>query len=312
MKPITLGIVCLFAFLALNFLTVEHQDDVTDYYVPAAQLLVRGESPYAINDGERVFLYPPTALIAFLPLAFIGPAYEVVAFLSILALIYLIRAQKADWTWLLYPPALMALSIGQTELIVLALGLLAYRHRDRPWSDVVMASICLFKPHIGLFWMIPFVATKTPQIATVARYGGVILLGVCVSWLLVPGWWTEWWSAMGQNAVYYQLRGQSLVTAGLPWLALALVPALILLARDEKWARVLYALASPVTSFQAGAGLIGAVPGGFVALSWLLAGVALVTRVQMFWIEPVAMLAWLAWPVVQRFRLVQRRVVRHV
>ncbi len=290
---------CLFIFLIANFLTVAHREDVSEFYVPAAQMIARGESPYAINDGERVFLYPPVALIAFLPLAFIGPAYGVVLLLSVASLLYMIRAQKASWVWLLYPPALMALSIGQAELIVLALGLFAYRHRDRPWSDVLMVAICLFKPHVALFWMIPFAAAKTRQTAAMARYGGVMLIAVCASLLLTPGWWGEWWSSMGQNAAYYQLRSQSLVASGLTVLAVCLIPLLILLARRERWARVLYALVAPFTSYYAGAGLIGVAPGAFVGLSWLLAGVALVAHVQLFWIEPIAMLVWLAWPVIK-------------
>lgn len=311
MKPVTLGIVCLFTFLILNFLMVPHQEDVTDYYIPAAQMLLRGESPYAINDGARVFLYPPPALIAFLPLAFIGPAYEVVLLLSAWALIYLVRAQRADAAWLLYPPALMVLSIGQTDLIVLALGLFAFKNRDRPWSDVLMAALCLFKPHVGLFWMIPFAALKTPQITALARYGGVILFGLCLSALLVPEWWGQWWAALGQNAVYYQFRTHSLAAGGMTILSVVLMPLLLVVARHEKVARVLYAATTPFSSYYAGAGLIGAVPGGFVALSWLLAGLTLATRIQVSWLEPVAMLIWLAWPLAVRIYM-RRSVVTQV
>jgi alpha-1,2-mannosyltransferase len=124
-------------------------------YLPAANAVLHGRSPYGLSPlaGELAYVYPPLTAFLIAPFTLVGTQAAVVAALGLalaapVVTLRLLRVE--DWRCYLivylWAPFLQALQACNVILLVLV-GLAAtWRYRDRPWvAGVVVGLVTTLK-----------------------------------------------------------------------------------------------------------------------------------------------------------------------
>lgn len=268
-----------FAVLAFLLALVQPATDVTLFFVPAARIMAHGGNVYALSSQALPFVYPPMVLPLFMLYGLPG-AYLLAILANVSAALWIVRAQRVSYWWLLYPPLLTACYFGTFDLPVVALALLAYRRR----SPLLMALALLVKPQAAIFWLVPY-AAEEPRVLW--RIGAVGAMVTAISMLLLPETWSAWLVTISARptslATHYSIGGYSVFAIG----AYGVFTALSRL-REGQW-RALTALTVPFIRQYSAVGLIGYGPTWVILLAWALVALA-VSGVRMLWLEPVAVL----------------------
>lgn len=274
--PVTVFVVLLCALALAQPVT-----DTALFFIPAAHILAHGGDAYALHSAVMPFVYPPWVMPLFVAYGLPG-AYVLAILANGAAALWITRAQRASYWWLLYPPVLTACWFGTFDLLVVALALLAYRRRN----PALMAVALLIKPQAAIFWCVPLLIEQPRLAWRIAAVGAGV---VGASLLLMPGAWGSWLAAVGAHptslATHYAVGGYSVFALG----ALGIGHTLARM-REGQW-RALTALTVPFIRQYSAVGLLGYGPTWVIALAWLLAGLA-VFGVRALWIEPVVVLVW--------------------
>jgi hypothetical protein len=194
----------------------------------AAQALVAGTDPWAVELFGISFAAPPPSLLPYLPFAWLPDVLIAAAWIAIGAAssIYAVRRIGLAWWWLLFPPLVLGVLAGSTAPLVLALlvrggavadaaAILARTYAALPvlilgrWRGLVIAAAVVVATLPFLGWSqfiaaLPSItstlsiqsngglsATVEPILFVVAA-GALILLGRRrAAWLVVPGLWPD-------------------------------------------------------------------------------------------------------------------------
>lgn len=92
-------------------------------YRGAAQALIAGRDPWAIQSVGLSFAGPPPTLLAFVPLAFLPERLTILVTIGagLVAAIWVVRRLHLPLWWLAFPPMFESLVVGNPDSIVLAL-----------------------------------------------------------------------------------------------------------------------------------------------------------------------------------------------
>lgn len=182
-------------------LLARHEAAESLYYpermAAAARVAANAAYGYRLTEAqlERVgfppWMYPPTFIVAVVPLAYLAYLPSLLAWLTLTAVPYLaaMRAILPRGGWLLAlaaPPAFYNLMYGQTGFLVTGLIALGLVHLPRrPWLAGVLIGLASVKPHFGVLIPIAlaaggqwraFVSAALTVVAMVV--GSALLLGM--------------------------------------------------------------------------------------------------------------------------------------
>lgn len=277
------------------------ENDLTRFFVPAGHLLLKGDSPYILNQTYP-FIYWPLGLWIFPLLALLPAIYYIMLAVNALALVGITRRLNVSGWWCVYPPGLYTLLAGQLDLMVMWLAVEAYLRRTQIVSSTLMAAAIAVKPQIAAFWLLPWLwgMPDNRQRAKAAGLCGALLAVPLLAWWLlesdtVTALWQEWLAAVRNNSRFYIGDSPSLWAAGAPLLALAALALWLVVSRDVQFSRPLLALGLPALRYYSSIALLGAVPAWGVALGFVSVGLTMIVGQPVFWVEPLAMVAYHAW-----------------
>lgn len=276
-------------------------NDLTRNFIPVGGMLLRGENPYVINT-QAPFLYWPPGLWVFAALALLPAVHHLLLAVNAAALVAVVRRMELSPWWCLYPPALYTLNAGQLDILVLWLSVEAYWRRAKIGSALPMAAALAVKPQVALFLFLPWLwgmPDTRRRVKAAGLVAGVLIIPTAIWMLLMPDTgrmlWQGWLDGVRQNSGIYISDSPSLWAAGLPTLAVATLIGWLILSGSLQVSRPLLALGLPAMRYYSSIGLLGAVPVWGVGLGYLSALLTLVIGKPVFWIEPLAMLAYHTW-----------------
>src|SRR5262245_49436598 len=92
-------------------------------YTHAAQALLTGGSPWAVEVFGIHFAAPPTGLLPFVPFVWVPDALVAGLWVAIAfgSSVYAVRRLALPWWWLLFPPLVVGIAAGSSAPLVLAL-----------------------------------------------------------------------------------------------------------------------------------------------------------------------------------------------
>jgi hypothetical protein len=92
-------------------------------YSHAAQALLAGSDPWAVEIFGIHFAAPPPSLLPFVPFAWLPDIAVAAAWVAIalVSSIYAVRTLRLPWFWLLFPPIVLGVLAGSSAPLVLAL-----------------------------------------------------------------------------------------------------------------------------------------------------------------------------------------------
>ncbi|HXA28515.1 MAG TPA: glycosyltransferase family 87 protein [Candidatus Angelobacter sp.] len=166
----------------------------TDFLVHPSHLYDAAMPQLHSASAQNAFIYPPSALIPFLPLvpltrglgvAWTAELWSWIDMVSLLAALVLIArqlgigAERTAWILaglMLCLPVLSDVDSGQVEGVILLLLTLSWRAFPRPSSGVLLGAALALKPVAPLLLLLPL-AMRRPRVTLVA-VGTLLLLNV--------------------------------------------------------------------------------------------------------------------------------------
>lgn len=197
--------------------------------------------PYAAN--EQPFVYPPTALLWFLPLRLVDawPGYLIWTGLSVVlfcAAALWLYGRGATALAIISPAAGVGLIPGQTSFIASAILFAAFAAESRIWRGLLLGALLTLKPQLAV--MAPFfLIVRRDWLALAAMIIGVLLLVAATSVIFGFGIWSDWVDAVSGFQQVVAHRGLSMsavspaafaTTVGLPQLPLLFLGCVAALA----------------------------------------------------------------------------------
>jgi alpha-1,2-mannosyltransferase len=179
-------------FLTASYVHETLAYDFRNAYLPAAEAVLDGESPYPeLNDprlaNETAYVYPPLLAWALIPLTPLSEnAASILAALGALALVAgtLLVLGVRDWRCygavLLWSPTLNALHTASASLLLVFAAALVWRFRDRP--PVAAAALGLGVAVKLVIWPLGVWALATRRLLVT---GGGVIVAVAVT---LAGW----------------------------------------------------------------------------------------------------------------------------
>jgi hypothetical protein len=158
------------------------------------------QAGWTVPGRLRPFVYPPSALLAFLPLAALGPwgAYAVAMSITGAFFLWASRRAGAPWWLALFPSIWLVAAYGQTTFAVAGLVLLALTLRDRPiLAGVLFGLAAALKPQALVLLPIGLVAARQWRSLAAAAATGVALLAIS-SAVWGPHIWLDWLTALAR------------------------------------------------------------------------------------------------------------------
>lgn len=97
-----------------------------EIYRTAATAALAGQDPWATPAGALAFAGPPPTLLLFVPLTFVPleVAIAIATAVFLAAAVWAVRSLRLPLWWILFPPVLECLIVGNPDVLVLALLLL--------------------------------------------------------------------------------------------------------------------------------------------------------------------------------------------
>lgn len=186
------------------------------------------QTGWTVPGRLRPFVYPPSALLTFLPLAALGPwsAYALAMSASGGFFLWASRRAGAPWQLALFPCLWLVAAYGQTTFAVAGLVLLALTQRERPiLAGVLFGLAAALKPQALVLLPVGLVAARQWRSLAAAACAGLVLFAVS-SAVWGAHVWLDWLSALArfQHEVLPQTPGlradEITVYAGLELLGL--------------------------------------------------------------------------------------------
>ncbi|MEO5587398.1 MAG: glycosyltransferase family 87 protein [Novosphingobium sp.] len=181
-----------------------HAHPPANVYDAAAHIAAQ-RAFFAPKDAYTAFFYPPPFLLFCWTLGFLGYFAALAGWLVATGGVFLLAVRL----WLrrtgmapppivlfaAFPPVLIAITHGQTALLVAALlGLGALLVRDRPWVAGALFGLAVIKPQFGLLVPIVLLLTREWRVLTGAVLTAA-LLGLIATVAFGPQVWRDWLSA---------------------------------------------------------------------------------------------------------------------
>lgn len=194
------------------------------------------QTGWTVPGRLRPFVYPPSALFAFLPLAMLAPwsAYALAMSASGSFFLWAGRRTGAPWSLALLPCIWLVAAYGQTTFAVAGLVLLALSLRDRPiLAGVLFGLAAALKPQAIALLPVGLVAARQWRSLAAAAAAGLVLFAVS-SAIWGVHIWLDWLAALArfQREVLPQTPGlradEITVYAGLELLGLPGASAFLL------------------------------------------------------------------------------------
>lgn len=228
-----------------RFRTPGHPGDFGIVWFGATALLHRA-NPYALVGPGRVYdwhwhqLYPLTAMVAAMPLAFLPQLAAIVTFVWI---------STALLAWAITSDGWYRLPLFLSSAFVIAAG-------AAQWSPLLTAALCIpslawifaAKPNLGLAMLVSATRGQTIRVALI---GGAVLSAI--SLLIFPRWPLEWLAAL-RTANYLHMPmllpgGVFVLLALLRWRRpeARLIVALACVPQTNSWYEALPLLLIPAT-----------------------------------------------------------------
>lgn len=149
-------------------------------YQGAASALLAGQDPWALplvtGDTEYHFAGLPPTVLLFIPTAFL--AADIAAFLvigvSLIAGAYTIRKLGLPWYWLIFPPLVQGVLLGNPGILVLALLVTGH-----PLAEGAAAAVKVY--------------ALLPMVTRLRLWGTVVFgLAAVASMVVAPGLWVRY------------------------------------------------------------------------------------------------------------------------
>jgi len=240
------------AFVALRLFSVPPWDQSVDAY--AYWKPVEGGSPYAgaTVGAMGAYLYSPAFKLLFVPFGMLPwPVFNALWTVLNLTLLRAIAGRLALLT-LLFPPVPFEIISGNVHLLLAAVAVW-WICRPALWAIPFLTKV---SPGIGVLWHAFRREWRSFWIAL-----GVTAVIVALSFLLVPGWWSDWLVVLRGAPIPVDTPGWYLPIS--PWVRLP--ASLVLLAwgalTDRRWAvPMAMLLAMPVLWLNSFALLVALIP----------------------------------------------------
>jgi hypothetical protein len=153
---------------------------------------------WPLGHQVRPFVYPPSALVLFLPLAAAPMAWAYAAFISASGALYLAASRKAGAPWwlLLLPVVWLVVACGQVTFAVGGLALLGLVLRARPiLAGVLLGLAAAIKPQLCLLLPLGLLADR--RWVSLAAAGATCLALTALSAAMWgPHIWLDWLAAL--------------------------------------------------------------------------------------------------------------------
>lgn len=110
------------ALMVQNLVSHDFQFIDIEVYRTAAGAALAGEDPWAPRPGALAFAGPPPTLLLFVPLTLVSleVAIVVVTAILVVAAVWAVRRLELPLWWVLFPPVLECLIVGNPDVLVLA------------------------------------------------------------------------------------------------------------------------------------------------------------------------------------------------
>jgi hypothetical protein len=239
---LAIGLVVLFALGAVAIPPLASHGDFGEQW-SAARLILEGSQPYDASTWREgaarlagrasdspVFIYPPYAALAFVPLAAmpIGAAATLWLgagiFLAALGIRSLLHAYPPPhfmlgglfgFLLLASGPSLLTLAQGQWGFALVAsaaAGCVAVAHR-RPTTAAGAVLAFLFKPQLAPLVLLAFArALDRPARWRFAAVIGVAALVILSTIVAFPRWWVDWYQGVAGFVAAHPVRTTTLAT----------------------------------------------------------------------------------------------------
>jgi hypothetical protein len=169
--------------------------DVRFAYLPAAELVLDGESPYpAVDDpileGQKGYVYPPQLVLALVPFTFLPvPVVSFLVALGMLALVFAtlrvlelrdLRCYAAAAVWV---PTISGVLLGNVSIPLAFALAVVWRYRDAVWPPAVSLGLAVSAKL--LLWPVFVWAAVTRRLRMAVVAVGVGLAVTAVAWAAI-------------------------------------------------------------------------------------------------------------------------------
>lgn len=186
-------------------------------------LIEEMQAPMFGEVGEHPFIYPPSALLFFIPFALLPLTASWLAFVAASAALFAIASAKigASRLVLVAPPVVLAAVVGQTTLMIAALGFAALILLPRApvKAGILFALAASIKPTLLILAPVALLAAGQYRALAAAGFAGLIVIALSLLCFgLAP--WLAWVAALPDFQAVF-LANQSLVRTAVTPFALA-------------------------------------------------------------------------------------------
>lgn len=225
---------------------------------------LEGGNPYSLGSSY----YPPATVYFFVLFSLLPLKVATAIFTGINSVVFITTAKKLDkkrwWTWILFPPVMFVIFVGQLDLIFLYLSTFLIN------GGIIAAlagSLLTLKPQMA-FISLPWFLIKWVKNdkSTLAKWIALTTILHGIPLIINPGLYKEWLSNT-QGAVSWRMQQSpgvfSLTNFNVP-IAFLVIAALAIagwaLFKDYKTSKVAQLMALPIGIWYDSVFVIGTVP----------------------------------------------------
>ncbi len=254
------------------------QQDLTVFFVPAGDLVASGINPYTYA-WSGPFVYPPLSLWFFVLLSRIPLLEWWMPLFNTALAFWLVRRLNASIWWVLYPPILLIIWLGQIDLIILAISLYACALRPLP-SGVLMGIALVIKPTVALFFIPRWLLAGGWRRRVIAA--GVVFVVILL--LSAPLPWQDWLITGSAQTSEFVAESAAIAAFAVVLMPVFFVAALIDRRSDREW----LTLGLPALRHYSMAGITGGIHPAAMLIHWVLRIVMESTGWPIGFIEPLS------------------------
>jgi hypothetical protein len=185
-----------------------------EVYRTAAAAALAGQDPWAPQPGALAFAGPPPTLLLFVPLTFVSLEVAIVIATGVFvgAAVWAVRRLQLPMWWILFPPVLECLIVGNPDVLVLAFLLV----RGPLAGLAVVAKV---------YGVIPLLFQ---------RRWGALLLGCALAALTLP-LWPAFLANLGTINASLQGQAEGFSAWGTWWLVPTVLALWVLRRKGAEW-----------------------------------------------------------------------------
>ena len=258
--------------------TSSTQQDLTTFFLPAGDLVASGLNPYT-HAWSGPFVYPPLSLWFFVLLSRIPLLEWWMPLLNTALAFWLVRRLNASIWWVLYPPILLIIWLGQIDLIILVISLYACALRPLP-SGLLMGVAIAIKPTVALFFIPRWLLAGDWRRRVIAA-GGVFVIILLLS---TPLPWQDWLLTGSTQTSEFVAESAAIATFAVVLMPVFFILALIDRRNDREW----LTLGLPAPRHYSMAGITGGIHPAAMLIHWVLRIVMESTGWPIGFIEPLS------------------------